>query len=69
MPVLRNELTERRIEAARCEVAQPTCVVCCTNARDTFLNCGHLICRDCSARLQQCPMCRAPISTRSRAFV
>ena len=49
-PLCTCAVTERRIEAARSEMAaasQLTCIVCCANQRDTFLNCGHLICRHC----------------------
>ena len=45
------------------------CVVCYSNLRDTFLNCGHLICEECSKQLLQCPCCRTEITERSRAFV
>lgn len=44
----RDVLTERRIEAARSEMAAAaplSCVVCMAAPRDTFLNCGHLVCR------------------------
>lgn len=45
----RDILTERRIEAARSEMgaaaAQASCLICMQAPRDTFLNCGHLICR------------------------
>lgn len=49
------------------EAAQ--CVVCLTGPRDTYLNCGHIICRACSDRVERCPICRTSITTRSRAFV
>ena len=71
-------MTERRIEAARSEMAATAsqqaaaqaCIVCCEAARDTFLNCGHLVaCRACAERLSACPVCRTPISSRTRAFV
>lgn len=42
-------MTEWRVEAARSEMAaasqQQACIVCCAAQRDTFLNCGHLVCR------------------------
>lgn len=47
-PTSRDVLTERRIEAARSEMAAAaplSCVVCMAAPRDTFLNCGHLVCR------------------------
>ena len=99
----RDILTERRIEAARSEMgaaaAQASCLVCMQAPRDTFLNCGHLICRRavqadgarrlhktersrveqlptpptcrraCSERVAACPVCRQPITSRTRAFV
>lgn len=71
--VVRDAVTQSRIDAARSEVVATSgmqhCVVCCCNSRDTFLNCGHLICRDCSLQLQECPICRSEITNRSRAFV
>lgn len=70
--VVRSVLTERRIEAARSEMgaaAAGTCCVCCEAPRDTVLSCGHIICRRCSDRLSTCPVCRAAILSRTRAFV
>eukprot|EP00887_Chlorella_sp_A99_P000663 scaffold5.g663.t1 len=71
-PRLRNALTERRVEAARSEMAAAqaaVCPVCCAAGRDTVLNCGHLLCRECAERLASCPVCRAAITSRVRAFV
>lgn len=70
LPCIRNVIIEKRVEDARAaahETAQ--CVVCLHSVRDTYLNCGHIICRSCSDRIERCPICRSSITTRSRAFV
>ena len=48
-----------------------TCTVCLDedNARDTRLNCGHVFCRGCAARLGECPTCRTRVSQRDRVFL
>lgn len=45
------------------------CVCCLTEEKDTILGCGHVcMCRGCASRVQRCPVCRARISERRRAF-
>ena len=48
-----------------------TCSICMDegNARDTRLNCGHVFCRVCAARLGECPMCCARVTKRDRVFL
>lgn len=74
LPKLRATIMEKRVQAARFEAAasqqgEAACGVCLAAPRDTFLNCGHLLCRGCSTRLERCPHCRAVITSRARAFV
>ncbi|GFR44911.1 hypothetical protein Agub_g5994, partial [Astrephomene gubernaculifera] len=73
LPRLRHAIVAARVAAARSEAAEAveaaTCAVCLAARRDTFLNCGHIICQDCAERLELCPLCRAHINHRSRAFV
>ncbi|KAL0009581.1 hypothetical protein SO802_011083 [Lithocarpus litseifolius] len=47
---------------------QAVCPICLTNAKDLAFDCGHLTCRDCGARLSNCPICRQPIRNRLRVF-
>uniref|UniRef100_A0A2N9F754 RING-type domain-containing protein n=1 Tax=Fagus sylvatica TaxID=28930 RepID=A0A2N9F754_FAGSY len=47
---------------------QAVCPICLTNAKDLAFGCGHLTCRDCGARLSDCPICRQPIRNRLRVF-
>jgi hypothetical protein len=46
------------------------CAVCTAVHRDTVLGpCGHFsLCAGCAEQLQQCPFCRATISTRLKVF-
>jgi hypothetical protein len=49
-----------------------TCPVCLYKIKDVRLNCGHLVCRDCSRGLKQstgiCPVCRQPITTTELVY-
>lgn len=48
------------------------CVVCRTNPREIILlPCGHVcLCEDCSVDITSgCPVCRAPISQKSPAYI
>ena len=42
---------------------QSTCIVCFTNPKSHLAGpCGHqCACGDCSARMQECPVCRTPV--------
>ncbi|KAF5480567.1 hypothetical protein F2P56_001306 [Juglans regia] len=44
------------------------CPICLTNPKDMAFGCGHLMCKDCSANLTSCPICREPITTRLRLY-
>ncbi|XP_048205397.1 baculoviral IAP repeat-containing protein 7 [Perognathus longimembris pacificus] len=46
------------------------CKVCLDRAVSVvFVPCGHLACADCAPSLQQCPLCRAPVSSCVRTFL
>jgi len=63
-------LTQQQVSEARTEANEAVlCAVCRERTRDTFLNCGHIICQACAGRIEMCPICRAAITHRSRAFV
>ena len=49
---------------------QTTCIVCFANAKSHLaVPCGHqCACGPCSARMESCPICRAPITERRRIF-
>ncbi|XP_054791322.1 E3 ubiquitin-protein ligase RGLG4-like isoform X1 [Prosopis cineraria] len=47
---------------------QQVCPICLTNAKDLAFGCGHMTCRDCGARLTNCPICRERITSRLRVF-
>lgn len=40
------------------------CGVCMENAKNVEFSCGHGTCRECSATLGTCPICRAPITSQ-----
>jgi len=44
------------------------CPVCLTNERKIRLDCGHMLCNSCSARVDKCPECRTPITTRNTVY-
>ncbi|XP_044469857.1 E3 ubiquitin-protein ligase RGLG3-like [Mangifera indica] len=48
--------------------AEVVCPICLTNPKDMAFGCGHMTCKDCSATLSTCPMCRQPITTRLRLY-
>jgi hypothetical protein len=45
------------------------CLICFKSARDTALNCGHVLCAGCASRIIACPCCRVPITKRRRIFL
>ncbi len=45
------------------------CPVCFSRPRATVVNCGHLFCAACAARLQRCAICRTPVNTRTHVFL
>ena len=46
-------------------------LLCCERPRAVLLQpCHHLcLCRDCAARVAECPMCRAAIRRRVNVFL
>jgi len=49
-----------------------TCPVCWGAKKlKTVLNCGHVICTECSTKIADnlCPSCRAPITTKQRVYI
>jgi hypothetical protein len=34
------------------------CAICMEHEANTVMNCGHVICKKCKARLHECPFCR-----------
>ncbi|KAK7405777.1 hypothetical protein VNO78_07386 [Psophocarpus tetragonolobus] len=47
---------------------QMACAICLTKRKDLAFGCGHMTCRDCGARLSNCPICRERITNRLRVF-
>lgn len=47
------------------------CVICFAKPEEIAVDpCGHLsMCKECSEKVQQCPVCRAPIEKRLRVFI
>jgi hypothetical protein len=42
--------------------AQFTCSICMERLIDTFLDpCGHVMCEQCTTRINRCPMCRTQV--------
>lgn len=48
-----------------------TCCICYTNAKDhAVVPCYHMcVCVNCAQRIQQCPMCRGPVSRIQKIFL
>lgn len=44
------------------------CFVCLNRRRDTALSCGHVLCSQCATQVDQCPVCRAPVLSRTRVW-
>eukprot|EP01018_Ginkgo_biloba_P009065 Gb_21536 [translate_table: standard] len=44
------------------------CPICLTSPRDLAFGCGHMTCRVCGQSLSNCPLCRAPITTRVKLY-
>lgn len=59
-PPLQEELTRQAEE--RC------CPVCMDRRKDLAFGCGHLVCHECSAALDRCPVCRQPVASRIRLY-
>ena len=55
--------------AAEAEAASLLCGICLTEPRDCCLSCGHVTCRRCGERMTSCPLCRKPITARTRVFM
>lgn len=66
---IQHSETQQDAEHSHAGIDVQHCLVCCSNLRDTSLNCGHLVCKDCSTQLLQCPCCRTPITKRSHVYV
>lgn len=45
-----------------------TCPICLTNEKKIKLTCGHMLCKVCSDRVDKCPECRTPITTRDTVY-
>ncbi len=46
------------------------CPICYTNESNIVLNCGHIICPECSKNplIVSCPICRIPITTKQSIY-
>ena len=45
-----------------------TCPICLDRQKNLAFSCGHQVCKECSARLVDCPTCRVKISSRTLLF-
>ena len=75
-----NELrgATQRMIAARNEVLKsisveaPMCPVCMERPRVRALNCGHILCHTCAARIiaeGRCPTCRSVVHRTMRVYI
>ena len=62
---------DRAIKEAQGLKDQLLCKICFDNpVKITMVPCGHLAtCSECSKPLQQCPICRGPISAKQATFM
>ncbi|EOD12287.1 hypothetical protein EMIHUDRAFT_247499, partial [Emiliania huxleyi CCMP1516] len=53
----------RREQLEREAAGETTCIICFSNAKSHVAGpCGHLCaCGPCSAKMESCPICRAPV--------
>ncbi|EOD04340.1 hypothetical protein EMIHUDRAFT_221114, partial [Emiliania huxleyi CCMP1516] len=68
-PVAALSLADANFDTGRAAVpestlgGETTCIVCFTRPKDhVAIPCGHqCACGDCSAKMEQCPICRQPV--------
>jgi polyhydroxyalkanoate synthesis regulator phasin len=67
---VREATLRRTIEAAAQRVSseQAACALCLEAPKGTVFNCGHQACSGCASKLDTCPFCRVPITTRIKLF-
>ena len=51
------------------ETGPPQCCVCFERARNTALGCGHVLCGECASRVEECPLCRTPVTIRIKLYL
>lgn len=64
VPGLKPDEIHRLLDQRFCKICmeEEVCIV--------FMPCGHLACcKECSERLKECPICRAAITQRVRAYL
>jgi len=70
---LEQEREMRKASEEKLRVAEERllCVICqAQEVGSVFLPCGHFCCcTNCEDMIQKCPMCRAPIQGKMKAFV
>ena len=67
-PVVVTSLADAQLDTGRREApestigGQTTCIICFSNSKShAAVPCGHMCaCGDCSAQLDECPVCRSP---------
>ena len=74
----RTELKiQRATEAARKEAKEEAeermrderqCPICLDNDKNCMFNCGHRACMECAQKLDVCPVCREPVTSRTQVF-
>lgn len=69
-PAAPSEALQGRIQHLERQLDSVTkCVCCLTAEKNTILGCGHVcMCQGCAARVTRCPICRAQVRERRRAF-
>ena len=60
-PIDKEDKTERYLKRMECPI-------CLENESDTRLSCGHLCCGRCAIEIQECHICRTPITSRDKIY-
>lgn len=58
-----DEKVELLMGSMRVSINPMTCVICMERARQVKFSCQHFVaCRECTAKITDCPVCRKPLS-------
>ena len=60
--VAAKEEAEERMRVER------QCAICFENDKNCMFNCGHRACMECAQKLDVCPVCREPVTSRTQVF-
>jgi len=69
-PQVREYLKSLRMSDEPTEIDALRCSICYVNQRNVLFNCDHFAtCTGCSERIDTCPICRVPITSKRRVLL